>query len=309
MRELNVSNKVINEILRAKENKRLMHVYLFYGSDETTMRDTAFVFAANLYCGCLSCPLCESILDDNHLNVKYVGIEDDKNIITKEQINSITDEFMQTSLIEGPRIYIIDGIDTSSVAAQNSLLKFIEDPAMQDEVYGVLIAKSIDNVLPTIRSRCGLMHFKSLTKEEVTDLLEEDYSADDAFILGTLAKNKTDAKKIFIDSSYQTLKEMLYGFLDLNNPKDAVLFYLSNARISNDLLQSFLKLLISAYESSLYKRKLISSPIYDKIDMINKRFSLKEREKRLENLLDLEIKTHYNVITKNVLHELIVLFF
>ena len=33
MRELNVSNKVINEILRAKDNGRLMHVYLFYGSD------------------------------------------------------------------------------------------------------------------------------------------------------------------------------------------------------------------------------------------------------------------------------------
>ena len=273
------------------------------------MKDTAFVFAANLYCGCLECPTCESILDDNHLNVKYVGIEEGKNLITKEQINSVTEEFMQTSLIEGPRIYIIDGIDTATVAAQNSLLKFIEDPSMQDEVYGVLIAKSIDNVLPTIKSRCGLMHFKSNTKEEVMDLLGAEYSPDDAFILGTLAKNKLDAKDLFIDPSYQSLKEMLYDFLELNNPKDAVLFYLNHNRLSNEELQSFLKLLISIYENSLYKSKLISSPLYDKIDMISKRFSLRDREKRLEHLLELEIKTHYNVITKNVLHELIVLFF
>lgn len=309
MQRLDIDNRVIEELNRAKSNSRLMHVYLFYGSDLKTMRDTAFLFACNLYCGCLNCPLCESILTDNHLNVKYVGIEDNKTLISKEQITAVTEEFYQTSLVEGPRIYIIEGIDTASQAAQNSLLKFIEDPMMQDEVYGILIAKDLANVLPTIKSRAGLLHFIAPSKEEIIKELSTDYSVDDAFILGSLATNKEVAHELFISSSYQSYKEMLFTFLSLNSAKEAISFFLHYQNLDNKLLNSFLKLLISIYQESLTSQKLISSPIYDRIKGIKNNLSLSKREKRLEILLELEAKQNYNVIAKNVLHELIVAFF
>lgn len=309
MRQLDIDDKVINELDRAKENNRLMHVYLFYGSDLKTMRDTAFMFACKLYCGCLNCPTCESILDDNHLNVKYIGIEDGKTLITKEQVNAIIDEFTQTSLVEGPRIYIIEGIDTASSAAQNSLLKFIEDPTMNDEVYGILIANELAGVLPTIKSRAGLIHFIVPSKLEFIKILGEQYSVDDAFILGSLTSNKELARNLYISKDYQNLKELFFAFLNLNNSKNGVLFYLENQQISVSELNQLLRLLISFYEESLTNQKLISSPLYDKIKLVKSNFSLKQREKRLETLLELEAKQNYNVIAKNILHELVMMFF
>ena len=60
------------------------------------------------------------------MNVNYIGINADKTMISKEQINNLQEEFSKTSLVEGTRFYIVDGIDTASMAAQNSLLKFSE---------------------------------------------------------------------------------------------------------------------------------------------------------------------------------------
>lgn len=308
MRELVIDNKVIEELNRAKSNHRLMHVYLFYGDDFLAMKDTAFLFATNFYCGCLNCPVCESILDDNHLNVKYVGIEEGKTLITKEQIEDVITSFSKTSLLPGPRIYIIDGIDTASQAAQNSLLKFIEDPAMQDEVYGVLIARNLDSVLPTIKSRCAELYFKSKTDKEVEEDLQKEYNQDEAFLLAALVRNKIEAREIYVSETYALAKDRFYQFIGLSNAKDAVIYYLHNMGIDREGLRMLLAFLLRFYNSALNRPKLISSVIYGKIREIqsDSRINISSR---LRILLDLERKLQANVIPKNILHELVVMFF
>lgn len=307
--QLDIDERVTEELDRAKENNRLLHVYLFYGGDDKTMLDEAKLFAAKLYCGCLNCPTCKAILEDNHLNVKHIGIEEGKTMITKEQINALEAEFSMTSLIIGPRIYIIDGIDTASQAAQNSLLKFIEEPTMQDEVYGILIAYDLNNVLTTIKSRCGLIRFMPKSFRELEDALAQKYSLDDAFMLASLTNNLTLCEHLYNDINYIKVKDLLYSFLNLSNSKDAVLFYLANRDISKTILQYFLKLLINIYHETLTLTKLLSSPIYDKITALKQNNSKAFLEDRLNTLLRLETKLKYNVVEKNVLHELIISFF
>lgn len=307
--QLNLDERVNEELIRAKENNRLMHAYLFYGGDNKTMLDEALVFACNLYCGCLNCDTCKSILEQKHLNVKVISLEENKTMITKEQISNLEEEFSLTSLISGPRVYIIDGIDTASSAAQNSLLKFIEEPQMQDEVYGILIAYNLNNVLTTIKSRCGLMRFMPKSFEQIKEDLENDYDADDAFILASLSNNRIVCSNIFNDSNYQIIKNLVYDFLNIGDSKEAILFYLNNKNITKDNLQAFLKVLINFYHEALTLTKLISSQIYDKITLLKQNKDKSDIYQKLTYLLNLDTKLKYNVVEKNILHELILTFF
>lgn len=308
--ELDLDTRVNEELKRAKDNNRLLHVYLFYGGDKKTMLDEARVFACNLYCGCLECNTCKSILEDRHLNVKHVAISKDKTMITKEQISDLEAEFSMTSLVDGPRVYIIDGIDTASVAAQNSLLKFIEEPTFKDEVYGILIAYDLNNVLSTIKSRCGLIRFLPKTFEQVKDLLtSEGFSLDDAFMLASIEKNITVCKELISTREYLNVKTLIYEFLNIYSDKDSVLFFLKNKNIEKIELTYFLAILINIYHESLTVHKLLSSPIYDKITLLKQNYSKKILEDRFQILLKLETKLKYNVVEKNILHELLIAFF
>ncbi len=306
--QLDLDNRVSKELLRAKENNRLLHVYLFYGGDKKTMLDEARFFASNLYCGCLECDTCKNILTDNHLNVKHIYIEEGKTVITKEQINNLEEEFSLTSLIEGPRVYIIDGIDTASTAAQNSLLKFIEEPVNKTEVYGILIAHDLNNVLTTIKSRCGLIRFMPHSFEQIRDSLNDIFSLDDAFMLASLAQNVNMCKEIYESDTYKKASNILFDFLNITNQKEAVLFFMKYKENKKEI-GYFLKILINIYHETLTMHKLLSSPIYDKITLLKQNNSKKDLEDKFSILLTLETKLKYNVLEKNILHELIMSFF
>ena len=79
---------------KAKANGRLSHAYLFYGEEGTGKKEMAFALAALHYCpngGCLECEVCQNIIDGNHMNVDYIGMQEDKTKISKEQIMDFND--------------------------------------------------------------------------------------------------------------------------------------------------------------------------------------------------------------------------
>ena len=160
--------EMFNMLKQIKAKGRLSHAYLFYGEKGTGKKEMAYALACIIYCpngGCLECDVCKTILDGNHMNVDYIGILNNKTAISKEQVLDLQDEFSKTSLVEGTRIYIVDGIDTATQAAQNSLLKFIEEPINQTPTIGIFLANEISNVVNTIRSRCILEHFHLFLKK------------------------------------------------------------------------------------------------------------------------------------------------
>lgn len=90
-----------------------------------------------------------------------VVIEPDGLSIKKEQILALQSEFSKTALVSGPRIYVIKGIEKISIAAANSLLKFMEEPQSHN-VYGFLLAEDKEDVLRTIQSRSQILTLKSI---------------------------------------------------------------------------------------------------------------------------------------------------
>jgi len=67
------------------------------------------------------------------------------------------------------RVFVISKIHEMSTQACNSLLKILEEPPPRTIIF--LTTSELGNVLPTIISRCQLIHFDPLTKDEITETL------------------------------------------------------------------------------------------------------------------------------------------
>ncbi|MCK6417458.1 MAG: DNA polymerase III subunit delta' [Alphaproteobacteria bacterium] len=80
--------------------------------------------------------------------------------------------FMRMTAGEGGwRVVIIDDADTMNRAAQNALLKILEEPPSQAIL--ILIAHNAGALLPTIRSRTQMVRFTPLREEAMQVLLQK----------------------------------------------------------------------------------------------------------------------------------------
>ena len=67
------------------------------------------------------------------------------------------------------RVVIIDDADTMNINAQNALLKILEEPP--ENTVLILVTHRIGALIPTIRSRTQVLHFKPLSPEHLRQLL------------------------------------------------------------------------------------------------------------------------------------------
>ena len=74
---------------------------------------------------------------------------------------------------KGARIVIIDAAEMLTPAAQNALLKLIEEPPPRTNI--MLIATSLEHLLPTVRSRCRSVFFAGLSIKQVQQFLEQEH--------------------------------------------------------------------------------------------------------------------------------------
>lgn len=305
---------IFNNLKQAKLHNRLSHAYLFYGDEGVGKKEMAYATACLMYCpndGCLECEVCQSILSGNHMNVDYIGVDDSKTMISKDQITALQDEFSKTSLVDGSRIYIVDGIDTASMAAQNSLLKFIEEPINSTPTVGIFLASELSNVVSTIISRCALQHFKAIPLDKsINQLVDEGIDQLDATLAMNLTNSIDEALALINTNDFIKTKELFFEFIGLKNKKDGVIYFINNSNYFSNhknlsiLLQWILLFIEDSCMAQSNPDGLILKPLYDKIIMYrNDNESLKDK---LELTLDLYNKLRYNVSAKNVFHELIV---
>lgn len=310
-------NKIFNLLKQSKLNNRLSHAYLFYGENGVGKKEMAYDLACLLYCpngGCLECQVCQSIMNNQHMNVEYIGIDENKTMISKEQITSLQEEFSKTSLIEGSRVYIVDGIDTASMAAQNSLLKFIEEPINNTQTIGIFLATDSSNVVSTILSRCALIHFEAIDfSTRVKELVDDGIDLMDSTLACSLTNSIDEAIDYTKSISFQKGKELFLNFIKLSKQKEGVLFYLQNLDFYSDAsnVEILLKWLLLFLDDAIKVFKgsdgLLLKPLYDTIIAYNTNNKLAINAK-LKLVSDLLNKLRYNISAKNVFHELIVKF-
>lgn len=295
--------RALRIIENSKLNSRLSHAYLFTGPKGTYKKEMAYHFALMLYCKekspCYKCDECRAILENKHMNIHY--IEPFGQSIKKEQIIALQEEFSKTSLVPGPRVYIINEADTMSTSAANSLLKFIEEP--NGETYGILITEHKDNILSTIISRSVVVAFNELDKKMLNEQLLS-LNAEPLIVncLSYLTSNINDANEMVENDSFLKVVGVFEQFVkDFANNIPLTLFYKNNIDTlgNKDKLKTFLVLLegfirdILEYQN--LEEVLVFDSLVDEVKKLSQRIDQNDILKYLFETLELIKKIGYNV--------------
>ena len=72
------------------------------------------------------------------------------------------------------KVYIIDEVHMLSQAAFNAFLKTLEEPPEFAVI--ILIGSNENSFLPTIKSRCMILHFRELYDSEIIEYLQKEYN-------------------------------------------------------------------------------------------------------------------------------------
>ena len=241
-----VGHEQIKEHMQAAiRDKKPFHAYLFQGEEGVGKEALARTFAAGLQCQsesadkpCKECVSCRQMESGNQPDVIWVTRE--KASLGVDEIREQLCNTMDIKPFSSPyKIYLVPEAEKMTEAAQNALLKTIEEPPEYGIV--ILMTSNISALLPTIQSRCLTMEFRPLSTAVVESYVKEhcqvpDYQAraSAAFAQGNLGKAMRYAKsEDFIERKdhiisllrhveQMDLSEMLAVIKDLGTRKDEV---------------------------------------------------------------------------------------
>lgn len=156
----------INILKNGISEGKISHSYLFSGPAGIGKLLIAKEFA-------------KAILNVDNLNgcadYKYICKREDKKNILVEQIrDNIINDIYVSPASGDKKVYIIDGCEYLNDAAQNALLKTLEEPPKHAII--ILIASNSSNLLPTVISRVYKINFSKLSSEVVDEYISEKFN-------------------------------------------------------------------------------------------------------------------------------------
>jgi DNA polymerase-3 subunit delta' len=143
-------------LLDTARRGELHHAILCHGPSPKTLREVAVGIAKTL--NCLNgtegddCTSCQRIERRTHPDVHFIEVGGERKMISVEQIREIVAAATMRPYEGRNKVFIIDPANALSVSGSNSLLKTLEEPA--GDTTFILLTRSPDLLLPTIRSRC-----------------------------------------------------------------------------------------------------------------------------------------------------------
>ena len=173
-----LGNEKIKELLQDTiKNNKNSHSYLFLGQIGIGKKMIAKEFAKGVLClnNDKYCNNCKSCLEfDGNNNPDFSIIEPDGNTIKIEQIRELQKRVQEKPIISTKKVYVINNADFMTKEAQNALLKTLEEPP--EFVTIILIGENDNAFLNTIKSRCMILHFNSISNSDMEKFLEMNYN-------------------------------------------------------------------------------------------------------------------------------------
>lgn len=309
-------NKIVTMLQNSKRLNRISHAYLFSGLKGVGKFDVALYFACMMYCKeetpCFSCDSCKQILNENFVNLMI--IRPDGQNIKKEQIIALQKEFSKSPIIDGPRIYIVIDAHRMNASAQNSLLKFIEEP-VNAQTYGILLTDQLELILPTIKSRAVLLSFDELKYSSLVDqLLGSGVDSKYSFLLPYISNNLESCLAVLNGDLEVKVIDLVFDFIENVVNDNIMLFYRMNQEVLSNKknLLIFVNLLTVFYKDCYNFKRNLEIVSYktceDSIKVVSDRLNLKKIEENITCIMEVESKLGYNVnVNITVLEMLITL--
>jgi len=190
--------RAIEALQAALRGGSVHHAYLFAGPEGVGKELAAVGLAQALTCpeqpevGCGTCASCLRVARGLHPDVTWVMPDDERvsrglagrsdfsgtpsRELRVEQIRGLQERLALRGLESKRKVALIISAQTMNVQAQNAFLKTLEEPPSETTL--ILVASAMDKLLPTIRSRCGKVHFGPLPVELVAQRVQQERKLD-----------------------------------------------------------------------------------------------------------------------------------
>lgn len=165
----------VDLLQKAVSGHGMTHAWLFTGPPGSGRSNAAIAFAAALQCPQLGvgpdcpdgCHACHTVLAGSHADVSVIRTE--KLSIGVDEVRDLVRRASLSPMGERWQIMVVEDADRLTEQACNALLKAIEEP--NGRTVWMLCAPTVEDVLPTIRSRCRLVTLSTPTTAEVAGFL------------------------------------------------------------------------------------------------------------------------------------------
>lgn len=312
---------IYKQLEKTMKKNQLTHAYLFEGVSGTGKKDMALWVAASLFCQkpidnlpCKECTSCSRVLKQVHPDV--IEIAPDGLSIKVEQVRQLKAEFSKSGVEGQQKVFIIEDAEKMTAGAANSLLKFLEEP--NGKAIAFLLTTAKQRLLPTILSRCQLIHFRNLSKQRLLDELEKkELSNQQSALLIHLTNSLETAILMSQDEWFIEASKIGYKwFIQIVNKKAESFIF-----VQTDVMPHFkerdhyllaIDLLLLAYRDVLKTHyKVVDQLAYpqhsEQIGNIAEQFSGEKLSYSIEILLQSRKKLESNVNAQGVFEQLTLL--
>lgn len=152
--------EVKNYLQKALSQKVLPNTILFSGMEGIGKKKMAFALAKILL----------QATPDHHPDFHLLVPEGKSGLHSIESIRDAIHESHVAPYSSRVKVFIIESAERMQPASSNALLKTLEEPLLDS--YWILLSSSIQEILPTILSRCAKIPFHPLNSSEIVTILQ-----------------------------------------------------------------------------------------------------------------------------------------
>lgn len=202
---------VYDVFVNALQQGKLAHAYLLIGETGTPLQQVGEFLAKTILCDSPKpladedCETCRRISHGDYPDYRFY--DGSQGSIKKEEVQNLIHYFEQTPLEKkGVMVYLIHCVEGMTPEAENSLLKFLEEP--NPSAYAILTTRNEAKVLPTIVSRCQSLHLHLVPRQEVlSDCARANLPKQDAELLSLIVNDLDSVEEKMQNKAYLNAKE------------------------------------------------------------------------------------------------------